>query len=67
MGTSGCMSAPDAQEEASVKVDESLSIVGGVCGGPLERTCRKTDYCESPANTCPGPKQSGVCRQRPQI
>jgi len=65
LGMLGCITGPDPQDDAPVEVDESLSILGRVCGGPFGLTCRKTDYCATPANTCPGPKQSGVCRPRP--
>jgi hypothetical protein len=66
-GMLGCIAAPAPGEEGSVETKEALSATGGVCGGPRSLTCRKTEYCLTPANTCPGSDQLGVCRARPQI
>jgi hypothetical protein len=64
-GIWGCMTGATPEED--VQVDESLKAGGRTCGGPRDLTCRKADYCATPPNTCPGPKQIGLCRARPGI
>ena len=67
VGMLGCMTAPAPAEGDTVEANEALSATGGVCGGPGGLTCPKANYCMTPANTCPGPAQQGVCTPRPQI
>src|SRR5207237_6919784 len=66
-GMLGCITGPAPEQENLQQVEEDLGVGGLICGGPRQLSCRKTDYCATPANTCPGRKQTGVCRRRPQI
>ena len=67
VGLLGCMTGPaPGEDEPTVQTSEDLSLAG-ICGGPRGLLCPRTAYCQTPANTCPGPKQFGLCRTRPQI
>jgi len=62
----GVGTAAGAAADSLVEVEDALSSAV-TCGGPRGLGCRKGDYCATPANTCPGAKQRGVCRARPQV
>ena len=65
---SGCSAgAPDASDER-VADDQAALRIGGVCGGPRNRSCDDDEYCRTlRPGRCPGPRAVGVCLSRPEV
>jgi hypothetical protein len=70
LAVAGCVSS-GAETDDVAPGEEALTlprpIPGRVCGGPQDIHCPKGELCSAPPGTCPGPKQLGVCKARPQL